>query len=152
MLKKALKLAGIGFLIGIVIGYTIAFLTRIGDPSVTIPVSDKLVELSGSVTAAMILQGLFSGLYGAVCFAAVVFYDIESWPLALATAAHCAVIILVFAVVALFLGWVGSISEILVIAGVQLICFFFIWLIMYAVFKKKVKELNDMQKDFSERK
>ena len=152
MLKKALKFAGIGFLIGVVIGYMVTFLTRLGDPSVIFPVSDKLMSISGSAAAAIVLQGLFSGIYGAVCFAAIVFYDIESWPLALATAAHCAVIILVFPLVGTFLGWENNLTEILVIAGIQLICFFIIWLIMYFVYKKQVKELNDMQKDFSERK
>ena len=100
----------------------------------------------------MVLQGLFSGLYGAVCFASVVLYDIERWPLALATAAHCAVIILIFPLVGSFLGWVNSITEILIIAGIQLICFFIIWLILYFSYKKQVRELNDMQKGFSERK
>ena len=152
MLKKALKLAGIGFLIGVVIGYTVSFLTGLGDPSVIFPVSEKLLRLSGGTAAAILLQGLCSGLYGAVCFAAVLFYDIESWPLALATGAHCAVIILVFPLVGMFLGWENSITELFVIAGIQLVCFFIIWLIMCFVYKKQVKELNDMQKDFSDHK
>jgi len=33
----------------------------------------------------------------------------------------------------------------------QLVGFFIIWLIMYFGYKKQIRELNDMQKNFSER-
>ena len=54
-------------------------------------------------------------------------------------------IILLFIPIALLLGWVSNIETLLVIFGIQLVCFFIIWLIMYAVFKKQVKELNELQ-------
>lgn len=152
MLKKALKFAGIGFLIGIVVGNAIAILTGTSNTGGVSFASMKLLEMAGGNTVvAILLQSLFSGLYGAVCFAGVCFYDIERMPLALATAAHCAVIILVYIPVALLLGWVGSILEIVVIAGIQLVAFFIIWLILYFTYRKQVRELNEMQKNFSER-
>ena len=152
MLKKALKFAGIGFLIGIVVGNAIAILTGTSNTGGVTFASQKLLSMAGgSAVVAMILQSLFSGIYGAACFAGVCFYDIERMPLAAATAAHCAVIIFIYIPVALLLGWVGSILEIVVIAGIQLVVFFIIWLIMWSIYKKQVKELNDMQKNFSER-
>ena len=152
MLKKTLKAAGIGFLIGVVVGNLIAILTGNSDTGGVTFASQKLLDMAGgNGTVAMLLQSLFSGLYGAVCFAGMSFYEIERMPLALATALHCALIVLLFIPIALLLGWVSNITEILIIMSIQLVCFFIIWLIMWSIYKKQVKELNDMQKNFSER-
>ena len=152
MLKKSLKAAGIGFLIGVIVGNVIAFLTGNSDTGGVTFASQRLLDMSGgNALVAMLLQSLFSGLYGAVCFAGMTFYEAERLPLAAATALHCATIILLFIPIALFLGWVSNITEILIIMSIQLVCFFIIWLIMWSIYKKQVKELNDMQKNFSER-
>ena len=146
MLKKTLKMAGIGFLIGIVIGKLIAFLTGNSDTGGVTFAPQKLLDMAGGkAIVAMLLQSLFSGLYGAVCFAGMSFYEIERMPLAVATALHCALIVLLFIPIALLLGWVSQIETQLMISGIQLVCFFIIWLIMYAGFKKQVKELNELQ-------
>ena len=152
MLKKTLKAAGIGFLIGMVVGNVIAILTgNSATGGVTFASPQLLNMASGNGVVAMLLQSLFSGLYGAACFAGMSFYDIERMPLAAATALHCALIVLLFIPIALLLGWVSNITEILIIMSIQLVCFFIIWLIMWSIYKKQVKELNDMQKNFSER-
>ena len=149
MLKKTLIRSVIGFLIGVVVGYTISFLTGLNNPDVFITVPPRLLALIGSVPISQVLQGVFSGLYGAICFGTMTFYQIERWPLALATGMHCAVIVLLYIPVGLFLGWLNSLPEILIVAGCQLVGFFIIWLIMNAIYKKQVKELNEMQKSFS---
>lgn len=115
-------------------------------------VSQKAIELFGSEAGAMLFQCLLSGVYGAICFAGISFYDIERLPLAGATALHCAMIILAYAPIGIPLGWVSGISEIIIVAGFQLVGYFIIWLILCAVYRKQVKELNKMQKDYSERK
>ena len=148
MLMKTLKRAGIGFLIGVIAGYVISVLTALGQPDILISVPPRLLAFTGSVPVAQVLQGVFSGLYGAVCFGTMTFYEIERWPLALATGAHCAVIILLYLPVGLFLGWLNSPTEMLIVAGCQLVGFFIIWLIMNAIYKKQVKELNEMQTHF----
>lgn len=146
MLKKILKMAGIGFLLGIVIGNLIAFLTGNSDTGGVTFAPQKLLDMAGDkAIVAMLLQSLFSGLYGAACFAGMSFYEIERMPLAAATALHCALIILLFVPISLCLGWVSKIETLLMISGIQLVCFFIIWLIMYAGFKKQVKELNELQ-------
>ena len=146
MLKKILKMAGIGFLLGIVIGNLIAFLTGNSDTGGVTFAPQKLLDMAGDkAIVAMLLQSLFSGLYGAACFAGMSFYEIERMPLATATALHCALIILLFVPISLCLGWVSKIETLLMISGIQLVCFFIIWLIMYAGFKKQVKELNELQ-------
>ena len=153
MLKKTLKFAAIGFAIGAVIGNVIAYLTSLGNPNAAVPLTNQLLQMAGgNITVGWILQSLFSGLYGAVCFGTMVFYDIERWPLALATAAHCASIILTFIPVALLLGWVDSLAMILIVAAIQLAAFFLIWLILWSNYRKQIKELNEMQEQFQKTK
>ncbi len=150
MLKKTLKAAGIGFLIGMVIGNVIAILTgNSATGGVTFASPQLLNMASGNGVVAMLLQSLFSGLYGAVCFAGMSFYEIERMPLAAATALHCALIVLLFIPIALLLGWVSDIGTLLIISGMQLVGFFIIWLIMYFGYKKQIRELNEMQKGFN---
>jgi len=149
MLKKTLKAAGIGFLIGMIVGNVIAFLTgNSGTGGVTFASPQLLDMAGGSGTVAMLLQSLFSGLYGAVCFAGMSFYEIERMPLAAATALHCALIVLLFVPIALLLGWVSDIGTLLMISGMQLVGFFIIWLILYFGYKKQIRELNEMQEHF----
>ena len=47
--------------------------------------------------------------------------------------------------IALLLGWVRKTETLLMISGIQLVCFFIIWLFMYFGYKKQVKELNELQ-------
>ena len=149
MLKKTLKAAGIGFLIGMIVGNVIAFLTgNSGTGGVTFASPQLLDMAGGSGTVAMLLQSIFSGIYGAVCFAGMSFYEIERMPLAAATALHCALIVLLFIPIALLLGWVSDIGTLLMISGMQLVGFFIIWLILYFGYKKQIRELNEMQEHF----
>ena len=78
-------------------------------------------------------------------------YDAERLPLAAATALHCGLIVLPFIPISYLLGWVSGIVETLIIAAAQIAVFFIIWLILYFAYKKQIRELNDMQKDFSKR-
>lgn len=151
MLKKTLKSAGIGFLIGIVVGDMIAFFTGTLNTGGVTYASNELLEMAGgNGVLAMVLQSLFSGLYGAACFAGMSLYEIERMPLAAATALHCSIIVLLFVPISLLLGWVQNITELLIIAGIQIVAFFIIWLIMYLIFEKQIRELNEMQKDFNQ--
>ncbi|WP_405346948.1 DUF3021 domain-containing protein [Ruminococcus sp.] len=153
MLKKTLKAAGIGFLIGVVVGNLIAILTGNSATGGVTFASPQLLNMAGgNGVVAMLLQSLFSGLYGAACFAGMSFYEIERMPLAAATALHCALIVLLFIPIALLLGWVSDIVTLLIISGMQLVGFFIIWLIMYFGYKKQIRELNEMQERFSDKK
>ena len=151
MLKKTLLRAGLGFLIGMFVGNLIAILTGGISPDSFIPMTPQLIGIAqGNTGVALALQTLFSGLYGAVCFAGMSLYEAERLSLAAATALHCALIVLLFIPISLLLGWVGSIVETVIIASIQIAAFFMIWLILWTIYKKQVKELNEMQKQFSE--
>ena len=146
MLKKILLRAGIGFIIGAAVGDLIAFLTGTSATGGVTFASQQLLDMSGgSAVLAMVLQSLFSGLYGAVCFAGMTLYDAERLPLAAATALHCGLIVLPFVPISYLLGWVSGIVETLIIASAQIAAFFVIWLVMYFGYKKQVKELNELQ-------
>lgn len=87
MLVKTFKRACIGFLIGILIGDMIAILTGTSSSGGISFTSKQLLDMAGgSAAAAMLLQSLFSGLYGAICFGGMSLYDAERLPLAAATA------------------------------------------------------------------
>ena len=147
MLKKTLLRAGLGFLIGMFVGNLIAILTGGISPDSFIPLTPQIIGFAqGNMGVAITLQTLFSGLYGAVCFAGVSFYDIERLPLAPATAIHCLLILLTFIPVAHILGWETGVVDTLIMAGCQLVGFFIIWLIMNAIYRKQVKELNELSR------
>jgi hypothetical protein len=145
MLVKTLKRAGLGFIIGVFVGDLIAILKGTSTTGAITIASKQLLEMAGgSPVISMLLQSLFSGLYGAVCFAGMSFYDTDRLPLAAATALHCALIVLLFIHISILLGWVSTVIETLFIAGCQIVGFFIIWLIMYLAFKKQVRELNEL--------
>ena len=114
-------------------------------------VSDRLLSLTDDLVLAFIIQSLLSGLYGALVFAAMIFYELERWPLALATALHAVVVVGVFVPLSIFLGWSdGNPVGLIIMAGCQLVGFFIIWLIMNAIYKKQVKELNELQEQLKQ--
>ena len=141
MLKKVLKLAGIGFLLGVTVCTFITSITA--DP---LPVSSALVETTGSPAAAMLIQMLFAGLYGALCMGTTVLYDIDRLPLALTSFLHCLICIVPFVPLSAFLGWSGGAADTLIMLFLQLAAYFIVWLIMYAGYRKEIGELNKMKK------
>lgn len=141
--KKALKLAGIGFLLGIVIGNAIAWFTG-KSGSLASPI---LIDRMGGETPAVLMQVFFSGLYGAMTMSGVALYDVERFPLALSTALHCLICVVPYIPLALLLGWAKTPSDILITTCFQIIAFFLIWLIMYLRCKAEVRKLNELQKE-----
>lgn len=146
MKKYILKMAGLGFLLGIAVDSLISAMTA-GD----LPVASVLLERIGILRGAMLLEFALVGLFGAICMAGTALYEAERLPLAAATALHCVICIGLFIPLALFLGWCSSAVEILIMAGCQLMAFFIIWLIMYTRYRKEIKQFNEMQKDYLEK-
>ena len=144
MIRKILKLAGLGFLIGIALATLIS--AFIGNP---VAAPEELVTKLGSMRAARLAQTLLAGVFGAVCMGCTVLYEAERLPLAASTALHCVICLLGFYPIATFLCWCRSIKEVLIINAFQLVAFVIIWLIMYAAYRKEVRELNEMNKNKS---
>ena len=136
-MKKFLKRAGIGFLLGIVVTDVMMAL-MLGSQSVV----PELLEKVGGETAAVLLQMLLTGSYGAICFSTTVLYDADRMPLALVSFLHCLICIVPFLFMSEFLGWDHDLTRILIRTGAQILAYFIIWLIIYARYKKAIKELN----------
>lgn len=149
MLKKTLIRALIGVIIGILMGDGIAMLTTIGGDF--IPAAESLIGLCGGFPQAFIVQSLLSGLYGAISFGGISLYDIERLPLALVSVVHCLIIVLLHIPNSLFLGWSETVWDVLIMAGIQVAAYFVIWLILYLVYRKQVKELNELQKHIQDK-
>ncbi len=145
MLKKTLKRALIGFLLGIILGDGIAIMTGLFSEGNFRPVAVTLEQMCGNMAAAFLIQTILSGVYGAVCFGSVSFYEIESLPLALASICHCLLIVILYIPTSLFLGWCETIWDHLIMAGIQIAAYFMIWLILYCSYRKEVRKLNELQ-------
>ena len=145
MKKQIMKMAALGFLLGIAVNSLISTLT-----ANDLPVTPVLLERIGSLRGAMLLELVLVGVFGAICMAGTALYDAERLPLAAATALHCVICIGQFIPLSLFLGWCSSAVEILIMASFQLLAFFIVWLIMYTRYRKEIKQLNEMQKDYLE--
>ena len=136
MKKKLLIRAAVGFLFGIAMMLVVPVLIN-GGPIARVVYSDALLARTGSPAAATLLTLLVMGLFGSFCFVGTLFYEIEHWPLALATAAHY---------LSMSLGYLIPAKLLLRIEGVMTLGFFLVWLIMYLRYKAEVRELNELQK------
>lgn len=140
-MRRFLKMAGLGFLMGVAIsGLITAAFTAEGAP-----VSEKLAAWAGSARAAMLIQYFASGVYGALCMGGVVLYDSDRLPLTLISFLHCLCCVVPFIPLSLILGWCTGAAEVLIMTGIQLAAYFVIWLIMYLKYRSEVKKMNDIQ-------
>lgn len=149
MKKKILKLALLGFVLGMLIGNLIAY--SFADKSVQplVIVSSALIRRTGSVKAAMITQTLLSGLLGAISFAGTVFYDPElfDWGMTRAVTSHYLLVMSVNIPIAYFCGWFPfSFKNLLIWIAIMTFCYFIIWLIMFLRYRKETNELNEILK------
>jgi hypothetical protein len=138
MRKRFFILAGVGFLLGMLTGSLIAWLTA------GTLVNDRLAAWTGSDPAAVILQTLISGLLGSVAMGGTVVYEIEHWPLTACSVTHYLMTEVSYVVIALLLGWVDSLQGLLIMLAIQLVVYVIIWLIMYRRYQAQVRELNQL--------
>ena len=141
MLKNFIKRALLGALIGIAVCTVINIIS-----CDEYPAAQSLIEKIGSLKEALILQTALSALYGALCMGTTVIYDAERMPLALMSLIHCLVCIVPFIPLSLVLGWTSGIGETLIMTAIQVIVYFIIWAVIYARYRKEIRELNEMQR------
>ena len=149
MKKKVFKLALIGFFLGMLIGNLIAFLTRDKSTQPLVIVSPVLIERTGSVTAAMIVNTLLSGLLGATAWAGVIFHDPDEfdWGMTKAAIYHFLLIMAFNIPIALYCGWCPSDPvSLLIWIAIMAAAYFIVWFIMYLIHKKETAELNELVK------
>lgn len=135
-LKKALILSGIGFVIGLLIGLTIFYIT----------------ELKGGINAGAkegsIFELLLGGIYGAMAMGMVVVYDIESWSITRATLTHFLCTFGGFHALALVQGWFYPGDKwYVIITIIWIALYIIIWLANYLTYLHKVRQMNDKLKN-----
>ena len=139
--KKVLLRLLFGFLYGAVIGNLIALFFGLlwGDGIV----ARGLVERVG-VAAAVILQTFLSGVLGTVSIGGMLFYKIDSWSLAKATALHFLSIAVCFVGISIVLHWFPpEFSAYAIALGIMAFLFAVIWIVMDLRWKKEVKKMNE---------
>ena len=143
MLMNTLKRAVSGFVLGMAVGNLIAALT--GQPDIFSP---ALLTKAGSLSTALLLQTLLSGVIGGVAWAGISLYDLERWPLLQADAVHFGLILLAFLPIARFLGWLDTPASLLLTIAIMAVAHLCIFLIMCAYYRAQVREMNRLQEAF----
>ena len=147
MSKKIFKLALTGFVLGMLIGNLISFLTCDRNARPLVIVSPVLVARTGSVPAAMVVNTLLSGLLGAVAWAGVILHDPDEVDIGLTKAAvlHFLLIMVFNVPIALYCGWCPpDFLSLLIWIGIMAVSYFIVWLIMYIRYKKETADLNEL--------
>ena len=149
MKKKIAKLALIGFVLGMIIGNLISYIFCDKSTEPLVIVSKTLINRTGSVTAAMIVNTLLSGLMGAVSWAGVIFHDPDEfdWGMTKAAVLHFLLIMAFNIPIALYCGWLSpDFKSLLIWVGMMALSFLIVWFIMYLRYKKETDDLNNLLK------
>ena len=150
MVAKALQLATIGFLVGMIVGVFIVIIIGFTEGGGSLVLPSVLLDITGSEAGALLAQMLVSGVYGIVPMAGVVIYDLDTWGLLKQAVVHYAMYTAAFLLIGGFVGWVETPVDMVVMAGIFLVCHCIIWLIMYARCKSETNELNELLEEVKE--
>ena len=141
MKRQLLSRGIVGLLLGMVLVMLIPALSGETDGAFSL-VNDELIARVGSPRGALLLSLALYGAFGAFCIGGTLLYEIQRWPLALATAVHYLGITLGYLAADLVLCWNMTARELLLVEGFMTLGFFLIWLILHGVYKNEVRELN----------
>lgn len=145
MKNRIIKLALIGFPVGIVIGFVITLIISacIGD-GFYYPVTPEFIGLMGNELNAVILQTVLCGIIGSGFAMASVIWDIDSWSLAKQSAIYFLIACIIMFPIAYIANWMKhSIAGVLSYVGIFVVIFVIAWLVQYLSWKRKIKRMND---------
>lgn len=141
LLKKALLLSGMGFVIGILIGVSIFYFTG------------KAVTDDITVTLTDLFYFLVGGIYGALAMGGSVVYDIESWSIARATFTHFVMAVTGFFALAWIQGWFSPKDLFFwIMFAMWVFAYFIIWLCQYLSYQRQVERINRELKEYRNKK
>lgn len=144
MKKKVLTRCLLGAPQGVAISVfiTIMISLGIGDGSYY-AVVPQLAADCGSEINAVLLQTVFSLIYGAAWGGASEIWENESWSLLRQTATHLCVCSVASLPIAYLLRWMDhSLSGIIAYFGIFFGIYLFIWLMLYLSIRRRVKQIN----------
>lgn len=148
MKKQILLRSAIGFPVGVCVCNLILLIIAFFLGTYA-PCAPGCTALFGSATAGATAQFLLSGLVGAVFAGSSVIWEVESWSLFRATATHFCIVMPLFWIVSLLLGWCGlNLLGMLLYLGIFLCIYLSIWLSQYSVYRRKIQKINQkLQED-----
>lgn len=142
MAAKALKLAGLGFLMGMAMGVFILVAIGLANGG-TLSYPEPLLAITGSEAGALLAHTLLSGVYGAIPMAGVVLYELDSWGLLKQAVVHYLSYTVAFMVIGVLAGWISpSPADIGIVAGIFMVGHAIIWFVMFTRYKKETEQLN----------
>lgn len=137
--------APIGIAISTIITIIISFVIGDGTFYAVVP---ELIDDCGNEINAVLLQTVFSLLYGAAWAGASVIWKIENWSILRQTLTHLLIVSLATFPIAYFLRWMNhSVSGILLYFGIFVVIYAIIWFSQYSSIKKRVEQFNAKVKE-----
>ena len=145
MKKKLLIRCLVGAPLGLAISYVITILISLTmNNGVYYSVVPELIESSGNELKVVILQAVFSLLYGAIWAGASMIWEQENWSLLKQTLIHLVVSSLATFPIAYFTYWMPhTIKGILLYFGIFLAIYLLIWLSQFSRMRKQVRQFNE---------
>ena len=92
----------------------------------------------------LLLNLLVGGFYGAVAMGSSVVYEIDEWSILRATVTHFLLVMVLYAVTGLSMGWFRLDEPLFwIIIGIMTCGYVLIWLIQYLLCRRKIRRLNE---------
>ena len=151
MVAKALRLAAIGILAGMVVGVSIVIVISFADGGDSLVMPSVLLEKTGSEAGALLVQMLVSGVYGAIPIGGAIVYEFDSWGLLKQAVVHYVTYTAAFLLIGSLVGWVATPLEMALMAGIFLVGHCIICFVMYVRFKAATDELNELLQEAKQR-
>ncbi|MGN0608063.1 MAG: DUF3021 domain-containing protein [Oscillospiraceae bacterium] len=148
MKRKIISRAALGFPIGIAIGHIITvIISLMSGEGEFFPCVPEFVSAVGNEAAAVALQTFLCGIMGTGFAAASVIWEMDNISIAAQTGICLAIYAVFLLPIAYFSYWMehspaGILSYIGIFAGI----FAVVWLAQYAVWKKRIKSINEKLK------
>jgi hypothetical protein len=132
----------VGLVVGAIMAHIITLLVNYLGSGSWLICMPSLIEAIG-FTKALVLQTVLGAVLGMLGLGGMCFFDIEEWSLLRATVAHCLLILITYIIVGLLLHWFSfHIIPILIMACIIILAYTLVWLIMYAKWKREIREMN----------
>ena len=106
------------------------------------------IMLARDMTLQEALPGILAGgIYSAAAMGSTIVYGIEKWSIARATVTHFLFVFLLYALLAVFLGWFRPGDPVFwIVLAAMAAVYVLIWLLQYLSYRRKIQEMNDSLK------
>ncbi|MGI6508371.1 MAG: DUF3021 domain-containing protein [Saccharofermentanales bacterium] len=141
--RSFIGLAG-GALVVHVITLLVNYLGR-GQYLICMPELTEKLGFAGAV----VVQTVLGAIFGMIALGGMCLFDIERWSLLRASVAHCLLILISYMIVGPALDWFSfELKPVLIMACIIIFVYALIWLIMYAIWKREVRQMNRLAEEY----